>query len=210
MNRGCFNLDRITTRSGNAKRPRTSLPTPDAVTRGPGPEGLRLPRRLETDPRAVGLQDALAARAVALWPQGTIQVAAASIEPALEAALKSAFSAGQIVRGLDAAERVLAAEARGLERVDRQSGVERGGRVSRLLLLADDGSERFYRNAEALLRRHHPRVLALRLDVDEGRLGGLLFGPGQVARLLLVERKEAVAEILLTLALQWGSDRAGA
>lgn len=169
-----------------------------------------MPKKVESDPRAVGLADALDERAAALWPRGTIRVAAVPIEPALVGALKSAFSAGQIVRSLDAAERVLAAEARGLEHVDRRTGIERGGRVSRLLLLADDGSERFYRNAESLLRRHHPRVLALRLRVDESHLGGLLFGPGQVARLLLVERKEAVAEILLALAMQWGSAHPGA
>ena len=68
---------------------------------------------------------------------------------------------------------------------------------------ADDGAERFYRNVEALLRRHGSRVLALRLCVDEHLLGQLLFGPDQVARLLLVEHKDAVSAVLLALAAQW-------
>jgi hypothetical protein len=64
---------------------------------------------------------------------------------------------------------------------DRQIGVPRGVRVSRLLLLANVGAERFYRQIEALLRRHGPRVLALRLEIDENGLGELLFGPRRVA-----------------------------
>jgi hypothetical protein len=98
---------------------------------------------------------------------------------------------------------VLAGEQRGLERVDRETGVVRGGRISRLLVLADDGSERFYRSVDFLLRRHAPRVLALRLDVSEARLGSLLFGPEEVARLLLIQHKEAVTGVLLALASQW-------
>jgi len=75
----------------------------------------------------------------------------------------------------------------------------RGQRVSRLLVIADDGAERFYRNVEGVVRRHAPRVLALRLSTDERMLGNLLFGPNQVARLLLVEHKNAVSAILLAL-----------
>ena len=72
-------------------------------------------------------------------------------------------------------------------------------RVSRLLLLADDGAERFYRHVETLLRRHGPRVLAVRLDLDAHALGELLFGPGRLVRLLMIVHKEAVSAILLTM-----------
>lgn len=167
-------------------------------------ETLRLPRRVEGEPAAAHLAQQLLARSRPLWAGSALRVAQVEIAPGLEAALKSAFSAGQIARGLEAAERVLAGEARGLKRVDRKTGVERGGRVSRLLVLADDGSERFYRNVDSLLHRYAPRVLALRVSADEQSLGGLLFGPDQVARLLLVEHKDAVSAVLLALATQWG------
>jgi hypothetical protein len=125
----------------------------------------------------------------------------------LEAALRSAYSAGRIVRGLEQSERALAAAQQGLVQVDRKTGVARGGRVSRLLVLADDGSERFYRSVESLLRRHEPRLLALRLSVDEGVLGRMLFGPDQVARLLLLDHKDSVSSVLLALAARWTGDR---
>jgi hypothetical protein len=42
-------------------------------------------------------------------------------------------------------------------------------------------------------------VLALRFDVDANRLGETLFGPGEIARLVLLTRKEAVVAALLSL-----------
>lgn len=173
---------------------------------GPSCEALRLPRRVEGEPGAAHLASGLAARAEPLWAGGEVRVPRVEVAPGLEAALKSAFSAGRVVRGLEATERALAAEERGLKHVERTSGVERGGRVSRLLVVADDGAERFYRKVESLLRRHAPRVLALRLSADEHALGQLLFGPDRVARLLLIAHKDAVAAVLLALAAQWSGD----
>lgn len=169
-------------------------------------EGLRLPRRVEEEPAAAQLAAELAARAQLLWAGARLRVPQAELGTTLADALTSAFSAGQIVRGLEEARRVLAAEDRGLAHVDRSSGTVRGQRISRLLVLADDGAERFYRSVESLLRRHAPRLLALRLCVDEGALGRLLFGPDQQARLLLVEHKDAVAAVLLALQAQWSED----
>lgn len=161
---------------------------------------LRLPRGVEKEPGAAGRVRAWMAGARPLWAAGRLPVPRVPLIPALASELQRAFSAGRIVRGLEDAERALAAEARGLQHVDRRTGVQRGGRVSRLLVLADDGSERFYRNVESLLRAHAPRVLALRLPVDQEVLGGLVFGPGQLARLLLIEHKDAVTSVLLALA----------
>jgi hypothetical protein len=161
---------------------------------------------VEDDPRAADLAHQLALRARPLWARGVLDVPCVEVTPALEAALKSAFSAGRIVRGLEGAQHALANEQHGLEHGDRKAGVGRGGRVSRLLVLAGDGSERFYRDVEALLRRHAPRVLALRLSLDEAALGQLLFGRDQAARLLMVAHKHAVSAVLLALASHWGED----
>jgi len=172
-------------------------------------ETLRLPKKLADDPRAACLTRELAERSAPLWAGGELRAARIDVEPDLVAALRSAFSAGRIVRSFEGAERALAAEETGLAQADRASGVERGKRVSRLLILADDGAERFYRNVESLLRRHAPRVLALRVATDESTLGELLFGPGQRARLLLVEHKDAVAQVLSALAARWSGDGDG-
>ena len=160
---------------------------------------MQLPKTVENEPRAKNLVHDLISHAQPLWKGGELLVPRAELTPALKAALTGVFLSGQIVRGLEEARGALAAEERGLQNVDRKTGVARGQRVSRLLVLADDGAERFYRNVEGLVRRHAPRVLALRLSADERTLGSLLFGPDQVARLLLVERKNAVSAVLLAL-----------
>jgi hypothetical protein len=164
---------------------------------------LRLPKTVEAESAAAHLLREWVVRAEPMWSGGALRVPRAELGTELRAALKSAYSAGRIVRGLEGAERVLATEQQGLERVDRITGVDRGGRVSRLVVLAGDGSERFYREVESLLRRHEPRGVAVRVPEGEHGLGELLFGPNRVARLLLVEHKDAVSAVLLALARQW-------
>jgi hypothetical protein len=135
-----------------------------------------------------------------LWRGSERRIPAARMNIALAEALKNARMAGQVIRGLEDTERALAAEEQGLRKVDRQIGVPRGVRVSRLLILANDGAERFYRNVDTMLHRHGQRVLAVRLDIDASGLGELLFGPGSVARLLMLKHKQAVSSVLLAMA----------
>lgn len=167
----------------------------------------RLPRGLEDELDTEHLATELAARARPLWRGGSAFACEAALTPSLQAALTSAFSSGRIIRGLESAKHALGGEQRGLSQVDRKTGVERGGRVSRLLVLSDDGSERFYREVESLMRQHAPRVLALRLSVDQLALGQPLFGADAPARLLMVSHKVAVSSALLALAEQLGSAR---
>jgi hypothetical protein len=164
---------------------------------------LRLPKSVESDPRGPRLLRNLTAHTRLLWQGSEIEVPVAGMTVELAEALRNAYGVGQVVRSLENAERALAAEERGLRMADRRIRVPRGVRVSRLLLLANDGAERFYRQVEALLRRHGPRVLAVRLELDEHGLGELLFGPSEVARLLMLEHKQAVGSVLLAIAGQW-------
>ncbi len=168
---------------------------------------LRLPKLVEADPRAGKLLRGLDRHAERLWRESELFVPTARLDAELSAVLQSARSGGHVVRGLEAAQATLAAEERGLTIADRRSDGARGARVSRLVLLANDGAERFYRQVDALLRRHRGRVLAVRLDVAADSLGALLFGPSRLARLLLIERKDAVAAALLAIADQWQRER---
>jgi hypothetical protein len=162
-------------------------------------QNLRLPKSIEAGPHGSQLRSILGAAAQRLWSEGELEIPIVNYEAALVTELKSAFSAGQMLRGLDSAVRKLEGEERGLKRVDERSGVERGQRVSRLLLLSDDGAERFYRQVERCLLRHGPRVLAIRLRVDAMELGEMFFGPGGQARCLLIHHKDAVSGILMAL-----------
>ena len=161
---------------------------------------LRLPKLVEADPRGQELLRGLMSHSRPLRPVGKIRVPMVAFNPALAEALRIAHRAGQLVRSLEGAERKLAAEGRGLDMVDKKSGVSRGERVSRLLVLADNGADRFYRLVEKLLRQHGPRVLALRLDVKAETLGQMFFDPDHRVLLLLLDHKQAVSAMLLALA----------
>ena len=163
-------------------------------------QALRLPKLVETDPRHPQILRSLTAHTEPLWRESKIRIPVARLNLGLAEALRKAHRAGQVIRGLEDTERALAAEERGLRMADRQIGVPRGVRVSRLLILANDGAERFYRNVETMMRRHGPRVLAVRLKIDASGLGELLFGPGRVARLVMLEHKQAVGSVLLAMA----------
>jgi hypothetical protein len=164
---------------------------------------LRLPKSIASDPRAPLLIDALSNPCRRLWAESPLKILEAHLDEALQEALRTAFRAGRVVRSLEKTEALLAAEAHGQRLADHRSGIPRGVRISRLLVLADDGAERFYRQVAALLERHGPRLVAVRLDVGGEKLGRIIFGSGQAARLIMVEHKEAVGMVLLSLADQW-------
>lgn len=172
-------------------------------------DAFRLPKAIESEPRAAQLLRALAAHSHLLWQGGTVKVPEAQLNDALREVLLAVHHAGQVLRSLEKAEQKLATEARGQGMADHKSGVTRGVRISRLLVLAGDGAERFYRQVESLLRRHGPRVIAVRLATDAEGLGEMFFGPGCVARLLLIEHKAAVGAVLLALADQWADSADG-
>jgi len=163
----------------------------------------RLPKTIASDPRAQPLLRALANAPHRLWPGSPLHLLEADLSEPLREALLGAHRAGRVVRSLEKAQAVLSAEAHGQRLVDRRSGTPRGTRISRLLVLTNDGAERFYRQAESLLKSHASRLVGVRLKVDAETLGEALFGRGRTARLLMIEHKTAVGAILLALADQW-------
>lgn len=160
----------------------------------------RLPRSVETDPRYHLIISVLSAHSRRLWEGGVIEVPVIAIGHELSAVLQNACRAGTVVRGLENVQRKLADEHHGLQLADMRTGVARGARVSRLIVLSHDGAPRFYRAVETLLRRHRPRILALCIDGDAAALGEVLFGPGRMARIIMIDRRDAVSDALLALA----------
>jgi hypothetical protein len=174
-------------------------------------DGPRLPRALDDDPRTPSLRRRLAASAEPLWSGGSGSASRVAVGERLAASLRSLLHTGFVSRGLEQATERLAAEERGLAMAPDAVRPAPGStpRISRLVLVSDDGSERFYRGVDSLLRRHGPRLFVLRLAVDADTLGSLVFGPGRSARLVLLEHKDAVAGLLFALAAQWESDPTG-
>jgi hypothetical protein len=80
-----------------------------------------------------------------------------------------------------------------------KQGTAKPNRASRLLVIADDGTERFYRSCEAVLHRHGDRVLGLRVAVSSSTLGQSLYGKDTSVQALLVSDRVAVTQVLLSL-----------
>ena len=69
-----------------------------------------------------------------------------------------------------------------------------------MLVVSNDGAERFYRQVERLASTHAPRVLVCVLDATSSDLGALLYGPDAVVKLVLTAHKTAATGLLLALA----------
>ncbi len=164
---------------------------------------IRLPRQIEADQQGTLVLKMLSEDTRPLWQGSEVMVPFVELKEALASALRSANMSGLAVRGLQCAEERLEREERGLKLADKKQGQNRGGRISRLLILSGDGSQRFYRKVESLLRRNGPRVLAVRINADAATLGGLVFGPGRMVRLLMIEHKDAVSAVLLAMSRQY-------
>jgi hypothetical protein len=157
----------------------------------------KLPRQIEAQQSGSSILAALRSRTRKLWEGGKLDVPILDFSASLKNALLSARRSGRIVRGLESAVAILDQESHGLDLL-RQHATQ-GQRISRLVLLADDGSNNFYRTVDRLLVKHAPRLLGGVLEADSYHLGSLLFGRDSAARLVLVSHKDDVSRLLLAL-----------
>lgn len=159
----------------------------------------RLPKLVENDPAYEELKKLLNNVSEPLWSESRFMVPAVPFNQKLLDVLQAAKVKDRVARGLETVERTLGVEARGLALVDQKTGTKRQQRISRLIILSNDGAERFYRKVEAILREHGSRVMAVRVDADAFTLGEKIFGVEKEVKLLLLEHKETVAAALLSL-----------
>jgi hypothetical protein len=175
------------------------LPVPPRSTPTSHLDGVRLPKAIEADSAGPALHATLRERAQRLWDGGELLTPTAAWSAALAQALAQAERAGHLVRGLELAEKTLQREARGLSLADARSATERGARVSRLLLVGSDGTERFYRQVERLATKHAPRLLTIRVDAASDQLASVVPHAAGVVRALMLEHKDDVVRVLWAL-----------
>lgn len=160
---------------------------------------LLLPKQVESDPRYQQLLKILSGQTEKLWSGSEVKVATSPFNAAIKEALLAAKEGERLSRGVEGIERSLGVEGRGLAMVDKKSGEKRVQRISRLLIMSNDGAERFYRKVESILREHGQRVMAIRVNADSVVLGETIFGTEKTVKLLLIDHKESVAAVLLAM-----------
>lgn len=163
---------------------------------------LKLPKCLESDTRSAEVESVLSQDLRLLWQGGMLKVPHIRFQESLAASLAFSRRCGKLRGGLEAIETLLQREEAGLAAL-RKRGVgsqdAESARVSRLILMSDDGSERFYRSCESLLQRYKDRVLGCRLDVGSGILGPRFFGSNAAVKVVMVEHRDDVAKALLAM-----------
>lgn len=160
---------------------------------------LKWPRSLEDHPQLPEIEALVKAHREPLWAQGDVPVARVCATETLRKLIGTLHGRGQVERGLENITKILETEKIGQEALRVKQKAEPAYRVSRLLLIANTGSERFNRDCERLLRNHGERLLGLALAEDSEPLFEDLFGIDATAKAMLISHKEAVAETLLAL-----------
>ncbi|MGD9158419.1 MAG: hypothetical protein PVG39_08445 [Desulfobacteraceae bacterium] len=158
-----------------------------------------LPKKLEETEEGANILAVLKSRMKPIKPGHGYMIPSFPVSQSIINALYSARRTGRLIRGIEDAEKKLAAERTGIENAEIKSGSGRKGRISRLAIIANDGSDRFYRQTKKLVEQNRPRVLAIHLDVTSFELGERLFGPGKRSVFLLINHKDAVIKLLTSL-----------
>lgn len=177
----------------------------DGTIRGQGDGDDEIERLAERWPRALieaGSAESLARRWVtsrrAAIAAGQPPFAYHPLTPLLASTLSELRRSRRLVRGLEAAEESLTAQALGVRHL-ASPHQPAARRVSRLLLVSTDGSTRFYRNIERLIRQSGETLEVVVLVCDEQELGTAVFGAENRVRAVLVDHKEAVTRVLAGL-----------
>ena len=160
---------------------------------------LKLPRAVESDPRCAAIQGLLSKEVRPIWEKSQLLITQIPLQPNFEKALLRAAAFKHLEPGLEQIEKILRREKKGIQAVQEKQGTAPANRLSRILVFANDGSERFYRDCERLLQHHGERVLGLLVDVPSVRLGMELFGADKQIKAVLVTDRDAVTDVLFSL-----------
>ena len=159
----------------------------------------RFPRQLEAAGLAEKIREVLAVRKTMLWPEGKLEVPVLNISESLAGAIRKARMQRRVRSGFDEIFDKLASEKKGIDHLHEQMKSQQNERISRLLLFSNDGAERLYRHIEQALTEHHLRIMGCQLDTDGKTLGQLITGRSVGIKVILVEHKDAVSDVLRAL-----------
>jgi len=158
---------------------------------------MNLPKQLKKDNIEEEVQAALAKESIELFPDSDIQIPLLTLSQDLRTQLFYAKSLGELIFGYDTIEKSLNDELQGLDKLEAQNE-----RVSRLLLVTNDATKRFYRELKFLMKRQGNRLLICRLDVDSVLMGNILGFKAKNVNSVLLNRKKSVTSVLKSLVIE--------
>jgi hypothetical protein len=155
---------------------------------------MDLPKQLAKEHIEPDVRAALHRERIELCAGSELSIPLLELTPELREEIFYAKALGEVTIGYEPIEKRLLHELRGLQKVDNQ-----GERVSRLLMVTNDGSPRFYRELEFLHKKQGGRLLICRLDVNSAIMGGILGLKETPVKAALLNRKTSVVNVLKSL-----------
>ena len=155
---------------------------------------MELPKQLVKENVEADVLAALERESIELCDGSEISIPVLELTLELRQQIFYAKTLGEMTIGYEPIEKRLLHELRGLQKVDNHAE-----RVSRLLLVTNDGSRRFYRELEFLRKKQGERVMICRLDVSSVIMGGILGLKDTPVKALLLNRKKSVVNVLRSL-----------
>lgn len=155
---------------------------------------MKLPKQLEKEKVESDVRAVLEKESIELCSDSNIYIPVLKLNPKLREQIFRAKFLGELIVSYSAVEKALENELHGLQNVNNQSD-----RISRLLIVTNDGSPRFYRQLEFLRKKQGERVLICRLDIDSNLMGTLLELKDKQVKAVLLNRKESVVNVLKSL-----------
>lgn len=145
-------------------------------------------------------------KVVFLWSQGHRKISLLDVNDNLVKSLAFARRCGSVRIGLEQIQTILQTEEAGLKLMNNSSAQKKanstldvGENISRLLIVSNDGSERFYRGVEALLDCYSHRLLGIKVNVDAFVLGRIYYGKEKAVKAFLINKKDLVLRVLSSL-----------
>lgn len=161
---------------------------------------LKLPKDVAKHPKLPAIEAFFASREQPLREASKVMVTHLTYDDTFRKALREAVRTGHLMQGLEQMTKQLDKEKKGLVTMQTKAGQAPAHRLSRLLILASDGSERFYHDAESLLLRHEDRMWGCLVDATSEELGQAFAAKGQPAKAFLIADRKALGMFLVALA----------
>ena len=161
---------------------------------------LKLPKNILSHPKILRIEEMLTSNLRQLHSEGRMKVPSWAFTDGVRQGLKKAYDSKNLVQGLEAISDHLDQELKGLKSLKKQPGQTQNDRLSRLIILSNDGSERFYHNAESILSRHAGRAMACVVQASSEELGAAFTKKSNPAKAFLIAERKALEDFLAAMA----------
>lgn len=161
---------------------------------------LKLPKNIVSHPNVLHIENLFKQNTRLLHSNGRLQVPIWSFDAKCQKALALAYGFKHLTQGLESISTELDKELKGLKSLQKQPGQAQNQRLSRLIILSNDGSERFYHQAESLLVKHCDRLMACVVDATAEQLGEAFTKKSNPTKALLIDDRKALESFLAALA----------